>query len=587
MRTPTAKLERQPLLRKNEDDEDTIYFSYGEHSSIPTVQKDMSYVIEKGKEKKLGLWVELWELFLIALPVSSTYLSGSFCLWTDFFFIAHINSKMLAAATVGGTWWICTDIVAVGFCNAMDSLSTQAAGADNDRLQTKYLVHGIVIMTVMFFPLAMLWYFTEDILLLFGFEDELAALAGIYTKILIPGSLPELWYRVAQKWLQGKGIVRPSMYAGILQNVLNIIFNYVFIWGIPLGHSHRVIGGWGFIGSPLATTTSKMLLLPLSLLFTLVVPSYRQGVAWEGFTFRLIFDWRGLLTFLRVGLPAASMLAMEEWSYGLLTIFAALASELILNTYSICTIILTGGYCIALGGSVAASVRVGNALGDGSAKRAKQISWICLILSIPFFMTTAACLAIFRWLLAYLFTPDPTLRASIAAALPFLALNHLMDGITQVLGGIVRGVGLPGFGAAVTLISYYLVGIPLAALCLLVFHTGVEWIFISVVVGLSFLMFLEVALMLVLNWNKRALAALQLLDRMVEEDSEWWSETAAESQLEEETEGEYVSDEDEDDIFSVVGAYQDEDPDLDQDVVPEDSERLEPPPLIHSSTPNY
>ena len=100
-------------------------------------------------------------------------------------------------------------------------------------------------------------------------------------------------------------------------------------------------------------------------------------------------------------------------------------------------------------------------------------------------------------------------------------------------------------------------------------------------------MFLEVALMLVLNWNKRALAALQLLDRMVEEDSEWWSETAAESQLEEETEGEYVSDEDEDDIFSVVGAYQDEDPDLDQDVVPEDSERLEPPPLIHSSTPNY
>jgi len=76
-------------------------------------------------------------------------------------------------------------------------------------------------------------------------------------------------------------------------------------------------------------------------------------------------------------------------------------------------------------------------------------------------MTGTICTCRHQW--GSLFTSDPQLISVIGSVLMVLAFFVIFDGVSVALGGVVRGTGKQAAAAPCTVASYYLLGLPAAA----------------------------------------------------------------------------------------------------------------------------
>ena len=82
-----------------------------------------------------------------------------------------------------------------------------------------------------------------------------------------------------------------------------------------------------------------------------------------------------------------------------------------------------------------------------------------------------------------LFTSDAQLIAKVGQLLVVLAFYIAFDGLSVVLGGAVRGAGKQGVAAPITLASYYLFGLPCAAVFAFVFGWGATGLCLGLLLG--------------------------------------------------------------------------------------------------------
>ena len=83
--------------------------------------------------------------------------------------------------------------------------------------------------------------------------------------------------------------------------------------------------------------------------------------------------------------------------------------------------------------------RVGQALGEGDARRARTASWVGLGLSLAFAVASAAFIALFRHQIAAAYTTDAAVRATCATLLLFAALFQLSDATQVAAACAIRG----------------------------------------------------------------------------------------------------------------------------------------------------
>lgn len=82
-----------------------------------------------------------------------------------------------------------------------------------------------------------------------------------------------------------------------------------------------------------------------------------------------------------------------------------------------------------------------------------------------------------------IFTSDEELITRVGQLLVVLAFYVMFDGLSVVLGGAVRGAGKQGVAAPITLTSYYLLGLPCAALFAFVFGWGATGLCLGLLLG--------------------------------------------------------------------------------------------------------
>ncbi|KAF3813625.1 hypothetical protein GH733_018778 [Mirounga leonina] len=100
-------------------------------------------------------------------------------------------------------------------------------------------------------------------------------------------------------------------------------------------------------------------------------------------------------------------------------------------------------FMLPLGFGVAASVRVGNALGAGNAEQARYSSITVLLCAVYFSGSKRDII--------YL----------VSQVMPIFAPFHLFDALAGTCGGVLRGTGKQKIGAILNAIGYYVFGFPI------------------------------------------------------------------------------------------------------------------------------
>ncbi|KAF9333300.1 hypothetical protein BG006_003807 [Podila minutissima] len=380
-------------------------------------------------------------------PVVLTYVLQNSMQLASLVSLGHLGSIELAASSLASMFAAVTCwSVSLGTATALDTLCSQSFTSHHPHTLGLHLQRAILVLMVLFVPIAAIWLSSEHIFLLLGQEPALAQHAAIFLRGLMPGAPAFLIFECVKKYLQAQGNMHASTYVLLICSPINVVLNYALVWNKYVG--------MGYIGAPIATSISYWNMLTLLLLYIRFVDGY---AGWGGWTRDALTGWPA---FLKLALPGVLMVCTEWWAFEVMSLAASYLGTVALAAQSI--VVQTSGllYTIPFGVSIAASNRVGNLIGMGDHRSAKVSSHMSILLAILFGMGNSMLLILCKDQWGKLFSEDTEVIGTVAMVLPLVALYQISDGIAGVGGGVLRGVGLQHLGAYLNLIGYYLIAFP-------------------------------------------------------------------------------------------------------------------------------
>ncbi|KAL7748855.1 ethionine resistance protein [Sorochytrium milnesiophthora] len=392
---------------------------------------------------------ELLRLLRLAVPCISSYVLGYANKLLVTLAVGHLGAKELAAATLAITF---TNVFGFSICfgisTALDTLASQAVtGAASPRVAGVYLQRSIVINLLLAIPIAVLWYHSEALLLLARQDATLSALAGNYTRLLVWGLAPNIIQNNLIKFLQAQGLMDAAFYITLVVFPVNLLLQWLLVWYPPTR--------MGFYGAPVASVIADTVSAIGAALYITYINGHQ---CWHPWSWKALQEWG---QFIALGFPGMLMMCAEWWMFEAAALMAgwfgdkALAAQaVLLNTGAVV-------YMVYLAISVVNSNRIGNFLGAGKPHRARMAAHISFSAALLVAMVNSSLLVAVRHVWGHIFSDDPEVIALVAALLPISALFQFCDGGCAVASGVLRGCGKQTIGAAVNLVAYYVVGMPL------------------------------------------------------------------------------------------------------------------------------
>jgi len=375
-----------------------------------------------------------------------------------------------------------------GLLIGLDTLVAQAFGAGKREDCHRSLINGIYLSLVMT-PLLMIpvWFF-GPLLQSLHVDPVVAGLAVPYMKALAIGLFPLMLYFAVRRCIQAMNMVRPVAFALVTANLINLLFNWVLIygkWGAP---------AMGVVGSGWSTALAR---LYMALILVGYLLWYDRRHRTELLKTPVNVDFRRIRRLIILGLPAATQITLEISVFALTAALIGRLGAVPLAAHQIALNTVAFTYMVPLGISSAAAVRVGQALGRKDPRGAADAGDTAIFVGAAFMLSMSILLLVFPRPIARMYTPDATVIHTTVLLLAAGAAFQLFDGLQTVATGALRGAGDTRTPMLCHFTAYWVIGLPLGAwLC---FRRG--WGAFGLWSGLSLALIL-IGIVLLLAWRR-------------------------------------------------------------------------------------
>jgi MATE family multidrug resistance protein len=396
-----------------------------------------------------ALRTELAAAARLAAPVALVQVGTMLMGVVDTMMLGHLSAQALAAGALGHIVTFTCLMLGYGVLSALDPLVSQAYGARDVGAVGGHLQRGLVLAAVLTVPTVLALLDIDPILRALGQPAAVSLDAAAYTRGILWGILPYLVFVAFRQTLQAMGVVRQAAAAMVLGNVVNAVLNWMLIFG------HLGAPALGVSGSALSTSVARWAMC----IYLLVASRRSLAPYWRGFTAEAAVV-RPYLTMLRIGLPIALHNSVELMIFAVAALLIGRIGVAELAGHQIALNLASLSFMVPLGISGAAATRVGNAIGRGDMPGARRAAAACLLLGTGAMMVFAAVFATLPGPLARLYTMDPAVISVVAVLLPIAAVFQICDGIQVVSSGVLRGAADTTFTAAIALLGYWAIGLP-------------------------------------------------------------------------------------------------------------------------------
>ncbi len=392
------------------------------------------------------------EVWAIAWPTVVTMSSYTMIQFVDSLMVAQVGPIQVAAQGNGGIWAFTPIAFAMGVLSVVNTFVSQNLGAKRPERCSQYawasVWMSVLIWAIVLVPwaLALPWFFER-----LGHSEQLQALETVYGRVLLLGGIVLLISRGLNHFFFG--LHRPIIVtiSAIAGNVVNVLANYVLIFGengLPALGLPGVPGvpALGLVGAAIGTVigTTVELIIPATIfLGRRLNAEFNTRHAWR-------LRWKPIKDLARIGWPGAVQFGSE------ITCWAIFMSALV-GHYGEAH--MAAGWATlrfmhlsffpTIGFSVAATSLVGRYIGAGEPNIAANRARLAVVLSLGWVALCALCFVLFRHELIGLFVNIHVADVSEAEEIVRIggmfmiaaAVFQLLDAIGIVYTGALRGAG--------------------------------------------------------------------------------------------------------------------------------------------------
>ena len=374
---------------------------------------------------------------VIALPLIISTGSLQIMHFCDRMFLLWHDKNQMAASMPAGILLFSLICFPLGVASYTNAFVAQYEGAGHPRRIGLAVWQGVFIGLIAFPMILTSIPFVKHVFLFAGHSELLARNEVIYYRIAAFGSGAMIITGALSAFFSGRGKTRPVMFVGVTSAGLNIVLDYLLIFG------HLGFPMMGIAGAALATTIAQW----YAVLAYIVLMSRRNLDETYGLRAGCRFSSSLFVRFWKYGGPAGLQFFIEIASFsgfvilmGRISNEAAAATSLAFNMNGL-------SFIPMIGMGIAVTTLVGQCLGANKPQEARRVTWTALSIGLVYtgFFGIAFLVCPNLFLSFHSSGANPQdfepIREATITLMRFIAFFCVFDCCCAILVGTLKGAG--------------------------------------------------------------------------------------------------------------------------------------------------
>ena len=393
------------------------------------------------------------KLIAIALPILLAQVAQNSMGLVDTIMAGRVSAADMAAISVGASIWFPLVLFGHGLLLALPPTISYLNGSGKRDRIAHQVRQGLWIVAGCCIPLSLLIYHSDIVILSMDMEAKLADITIRYLRAMLFG-LPAYLLMINFRCLSdGIAKTKPAMIITSFGLMLNIPLNYILIYG-KFG-----MPAFGAVGCGIATAIVNWAMCLMMILYSKRARNQRDLKVFEKIIEKPNFAT--LTKLLKLGFPIAIALCCEVALFALTSLFLSPLGADVVASHQITLNTSSFIFMLPMSLGMAATILVGQYLGEKAPNKAKQVSYAALIVGLSLTLFTALLTIFLREQIAMIFVKNIDVIAMAGSLLILAALYQFSDTVQVISSGVLRGYKDTQAILFITLFCYWIIGMPL------------------------------------------------------------------------------------------------------------------------------
>jgi len=393
------------------------------------------------------------QLLVILLPILITQIALFSMSFFDTTMSGHASPVDLAGVAIGVSIWTPINTGLTGILLAVTPIVAQMLGAKRKEQIPEKIIQAIYLAVIIAISIIVIGIFTlSPILNLMSLEPDVHDIAHRFLVAISIGIVPLFIYTVLRCFIDAHGYTRITMFITLMTLPINIILNYLLIFG---KFGFPKLGG---VGSGYASAVTYWIILLITVFFIWRKQPFAELRVFSRLYRISIRAWKEIL---KIGVPIGFAIFFETAVFAAVTLLMSQFNTTTIAAHQAANNFASFLYMVPMSISMGLTILVGYEVGAKRLKDAKIYSYLGICLAILLALLCGIGLLVFTKEIAGFYTTDAAVLALAQQFLIYALFFQLSDAIAAPIQGALRGYKDVNSSFIMAFVSYWIISLPL------------------------------------------------------------------------------------------------------------------------------
>ncbi len=412
----------------------------------------------------------------LAIPVVLSQIGQVTVSLVDNMMVGHAGTLDLAASAFANNIFIIGMFFGMGITYGLTPLVGKAYGNNEPIKVLQWLKNGIFTHFMAGSVLTLIMLGVFFLLPFMGQETDVLQLSKPYYLWLCASYLPFMLFFSGKQFFEGIGNTHVAMYITLTSNLINVVLNYILIFG-KVGFPEM-----GLIGAGIGTFISRFTMPLMYAGFIFWMPQFRKIFSKAR---KQSLSKKSVISILGIGLPIGFQIIVEVTTFSVGAVMMGWHGEIPLAAHQVAIGLASFSYMISLGISQATTIRVSHQLGRYDLESLRMAVYASTHLVLIFMSLVGLIFIFLKDYLPLIFTTDQAVIEIASRLLIIAAVFQVFDGLQVIMLSALRGMADVKIPMMIAFAAYMLVGLPISYFFSFLLHLGPTGIWYGYLAGLG------------------------------------------------------------------------------------------------------